>query len=309
MFLKPMSGIYKLVFWGICRIYARYIVKDKPADPIMRSLCGLHFLKVHGYWPHFKNPRSLSEIVWNRMLYDRDPRLTMFSDKLGVRDYVASKVGKEYLIPMLWNGDKPEEIPFEKLPLKFVIKANHGCGYNIIVKDKTQLDQAKVRRQLKKWLGENFCQDKFLGTEWAYKNIRPTIIVESFLGENGNPPPDYKFFCYSGRMEFYKVDFDRFEDHSERICDRNCNPLQFFGQGIKTYRGKFVLPENFKELVRVAESLARGIDFIRVDLYSVSGRIYFGELTCYNGGGIIKISPRKYDFLFGEKRRQKHALI
>jgi hypothetical protein len=276
-------------------------VGDKAADSVMCFLCGLYFLKVHGYWPHFKNPRSFEEKVWSRMLFDRDSRWTLLLDKFRVRDYVANKVGSEYLIPLLWSGNKPEEIPFDKLPLKFVIKTNHGSGYNILVRDKTQLDQTKTRRQLKTWLEENFCEDKFLGTEWAYKKIRPTIMVESYLENNGSVPEDYKFFCYSGRAEFCKVDFDRFEDHSEAFFDKGLKPLHLFGLGIKQYCGKFAFPDNYKDMVRVAESLAKGIDFIRVDLYSVGGQIYFGELTCYHGGGLIALSPRRYDLLFGEK--------
>jgi hypothetical protein len=97
------------------------------------------------------------------------------------------------------------------------------------------------------------------------------------------------------------VDFDRFEDHSEIFFNKNYDRLDLYGRGIKQYHGKFVLPDNYKDMVRVAENLAQGINFIRVDLYNVGGRIYFGELTCYHGGGTIKISPRKYDFLFGEK--------
>lgn len=96
-------------------------------------------------------------------MYDRDPRLTMLADKLHVRDYVACKVGSNYLIPLLWSGDKPEDIPFDELPLRFVIKTNHGCSYNIIVKDKTQLDYKQIKKQLKKWIETNFCQDTFLG--------------------------------------------------------------------------------------------------------------------------------------------------
>jgi hypothetical protein len=303
--MNPIEGLYKVLYLGTCRTYARHIMKDKPADLVMRCLCGLHFRKVHGYWPQFKNPRSLSEIVWNRMLFDRDPRWTMLSDKLRVREYVAGKIGNEYLIPLLWSGENPEDIPFEKLPMKFVIKANHGCGYNMIVKDKTQLDLKKTRGQLKKWLGENFCLDRFLGTEWGYKNIKPVIIVESFLDDKGKAPLDYKFICYSGRMEFCKVDFDRFEDHSEKIFDRKANQLNLCGIGIKTFDGKFMFPENYEDMVRVAESLAQEFDFIRVDLYSVGGRIYFGELTCYHGGGIIRLSPTEYDFLIGGKWRPK----
>jgi hypothetical protein len=273
---------------------------DEPADQVMRCLCSLDFCVVRGYRPNFKNPRSFEEKLCARMLFDRDPRWTVLSDKWLVRDYVASKLGVECLIPLLWQGDNPEEIPFDELPSMFVIKTNHGCGYNIIVKDKTKLNQRKTRQQLKKWLGENFCQSRYLGTEWAYKNIKPTIIVESFIEENGNVPLDYKFFCFSGRVEFLQMNFDRFGNSFEKTFDREFNPLDLW-QGTKQYPGKVVRPGNYGDMVRMAESLAQNLDFIRVDQYNVGGRIYIGELTCYPGGGRIKWIPRKYDFLLGEK--------
>jgi hypothetical protein len=301
LLMKITSGLWKLLYWPICRTYERYIVGDKSADPVMCSLCRLYFLKVHGYWPHFKNPRSFQEKLWSRMLFDRDPLWTMLSDKLIARDYVASKVGSKYLVPLLWSGNKPEEVPFDELPLKFVMKTNHGCGYNIIVEDKNQLKRVNAILKMKKWLGENFGRDTFLGISWAYKHIKPTIMVESFLENNGRVAEDYKFFCYSGRAEFCKVDFDRFKDHSEIFYDRGLRRLDLLGAGIKQYRGEFLLPANYEDMVRVAESLAQGIDFIRVDLYNVRGEIYFGEFTCYHGGGLIALSPRKYDFILGKK--------
>jgi len=241
------------------------------------------------------------------MLFERSPVWTLFSDKLRVRDYVASRVGNQFLVPLLWVGENPAEIPFDQLPDKFVIKANHGCDYNIFVKDKSQLDQVKTRLLLMKWLAQNYCQDLFLGAPWGYKNIQPAIMVESFLGDNGRVPPDYKFFCYSGRMELLKVDFNRFEDHSEAFFDRDMNRLTLLGRGIRPHRGKISFPDNYQEMVQVAESLANGIDFIRVDLYSVSGRVYFGELTCYHGGGLIRLYPRKYDFLLGKNWDYNHT--
>ncbi|MBN1363502.1 MAG: hypothetical protein JW976_01720 [Syntrophaceae bacterium] len=234
------------------------------------------------------------------MLFDRDQKWTMLLDKWRVRSYIAGKVGSDHLIPLLWRGDKPEEIPFDELPLKFVIKANHGCGYNIIIKDKTQLNQVNTRLQLNKWLDENFCQDKYLGTAWAYKNIKPTIIVESFLEDNGDVPTDYKFFCFSGRTKYLQMNFDRFGDPYEKTFDRDFNPLDLW-QGTRQYPEKVVRPDSYEDMVRLAESLAKGFDFIRVDLYNVDCQIYVGELTCYPGGGNVQWIPRKYDFLLGEK--------
>jgi TupA-like ATPgrasp len=298
--MNPINGLFKVLYWPICRAYAHHL-GDRPADVLLRFLCSIQFLRTYRFWPNFVQPQRFSEKVWGRQLHERDPLFTLISDKLRVRDHVAEKVGSEYLIPLLWNGDKPEEIPFDELPLKFVIKTNHGCAFNIIVNDKTQLDWKKAQQQLKKWIGINFCNDTFLGIPWGYRNIKPHIIIESFLEENGKVPLDYKFFCFSGRMEFFKIDFERFEGHSEKFFDRELNGLNLFEVGLKLYQGKIDLPDNLKDMVRVAESLAEGFDFIRVDLYSVGNKIYFSELTPYPGGVSSKFEPDSFDYIFGEK--------
>lgn len=298
--MNPFSGLYRQLYMRICRTYARLFIGDRPADSVMCYLIALHFWKVHKYWPNFKNPQSFEEKLCHRMLFDRNPHWTMLSDKLRVRNYVAEKVGNKYLVPLLWNGDSPEKIPFDELPDKYVIKATHGCGYNIIVNDKTKMDRIITRMQLNKWLSENFCKDRVHGVAWAYKNIKPMINVEAFLEYNGKVPIDYKFFCFSGRVEYLQMNFDRFGDPYEKTFDRDFNPLDLW-QGTKQYTGNFVRPQNYDDMILVAESLAVNMDFIRVDLYTVGGRIYFGELTCYPGGGNIRFIPRKYDFVFGEK--------
>jgi hypothetical protein len=295
------STLYDFLYLKPCRAYARHFVGDKPADAVYRFLCSLQFLRTYRFLPNFAHPRRFSEKVWSRQFYERDPKITMIMDKFRVRDYVAGKVGSDYLIPLLWNGVNPEDIPFDELPLKFVIKANHGCNYNVIVTDKTRLDQTEVKRQLKKWLGENYGNDTYLGTEWGYKNIRPTILIESFIGENGKPPEDYKFFCFSGRMEFFKIDFDRFEDHSAMYFDRELNGLGPIEVGFKKYSGLIDLPDNLWDMVSVAESLSEDFNFMRVDLYSVKNKIYFGELTPYPAGISQNFNPQSFDYIFGEK--------
>jgi hypothetical protein len=235
------------------------------------------------------------------MLYDRSHIWTILSDKLLVRDYIANKIGNEHLIPLLWKGENPDEIPFDDLPSKFVIKTNHGCHYNIIVKDKAELDQAKTKRQLKKWLNENFCENSSFGIAWAYKNIRPSIIIESFINTNGNVPWDYKVFCFSGRAAFIQINIDRFGDDYEKFFDRAFTPLDLICHGKKTYPKQIVPPDNSNEMLSVAESIAESFDFIRVDLYNANGKVYIGELTCYSGAGRVAFFPKKYNFLFGEK--------
>lgn len=234
------------------------------------------------------------------MFYDRDPRFTLISDKWRVRNYVGNKAGNNYLIPLLWHGSNPDDIPFNTLENQFVIKVNHGCGYNIIVQDKTKLDITETKKQLKYWLDENFCQDKYFGITWAYKNITPHIMIESFIGINGQVPIDYKFFCYNGRAEFVQTSFDRFGDASEKFLDRNFMPLDVWN-GLKLFKGDIVKPDNYDAMLLLADKLSHDFNFMRVDLYSSNDRIYFGELTCYPAGGLAPFIPKKYDYIFGEK--------
>lgn len=292
--------LFKFLYTQFCRMYAKHILHDKPADKIYSMLCKFYFCYIHLYWPDFDKPKTISEKIWNRMLYDRDPRLTLVSDKLRVREYVSEKEGSKHLIPMIWRGDKPADVPFDELPQPFVIKLNHGCAYNIIVQDKAQLDIPNIKKQLEKWISVNFCQDTFTGTAWAYANIKPSIIVESFIGDHGQAPIDYKFFCYAGRAEFILMTFDRFGSLTEKHFNRNFQPLDLWN-GAPQYSGKITKPANYDEMLHLADSLAQGFDFIRVDLYSVGGRIYFGELTCYPAGGMARFIPKEYDFIFGEK--------
>lgn len=300
--LKLNSTIWNRLYMPLCRMYSKHILRGRPADSIMQLLCSFYFWKVHKYWPKFKNPRSFSEKVWNRMLFNRNYQWTIFCDKLCVREYVKKKVGIYYLIPLFWYGSEPEDIPFNNLPNKFVIKTNHGCKYNIIVKDKTKLNQSVVIIQLKKWLRENYCDDKFLGIEWGYKNIIPKIIIEKFIEDKGGIPLDYKFFCFSGKVEYLLITFDRYGDPYEKHFDKKFQPLDLWN-GCKQFPGKVEKPKNYDEMIQIAEILSQGLDFIRVDLYNIDGRIYFGELTCYPSGGSDRFIPREYDFLFGKKWR------
>ena len=239
----------KRLYTSFTRAYARRL-GDKPADSIYRYLCSLKFLNDNRYWPHIKNPRSFNEKIFHRMLFDRDPQWTLLSDKLRAREYVASKLGSDFLVPLLWSGPNPENIPFDKLPTKFVIKTNHGCGYNIIVTDKKQLNKTDAIRQLNEWLATNFTYNTFIGTSWAYKNIKPEILVEEFLDDNGRPPLDYKFFCYSARAEFLLMTIERHEDPSEKHFTRDFVPLDLWN-GCRQYPKSIAKPANYEKMVQV----------------------------------------------------------
>ena len=234
------------------------------------------------------------------MLYDRDSKLTLISDKLRVRDYVDEMVGDDYLIPLLWHGDCPENIPYDELPERFVVKTNHGCGYVIMVNDKDDLDRGRTQKLLKKWLKENFGLDRFLGIAWGYVNIKPAIVIESFIGEGKQPPDDYKFWCFSGRVEVVSLHLGRFGHYQIGCFDRDFLPYEL-SFGSHQWSGQFDRPKNFDLMIKFAEELAVGFDFVRVDLYSVGNSIYFGELTPYPGGVSARFLPEKQDKLLGDK--------
>lgn len=300
--MNLITGMLKLFHWPICRAYARYILKDKPADNIFRILCGIQFLRVYHHWPDFLHGERFSEKLWNRMLHDRNPLLTIVSDKLRVRDYVAAKVGSEYLIRVLWEGYNPEEIPFDELPSRFVIKTNHGCGYNIIVHEKRILDRIKAKQQLRRWLRENYCEDTYIGSEWGYRNIKPTILIETFIEQSETTPVDFKFYCFAGIVEIVTLHFDRFKEHKTKAYNRQFEPY-IFANSSNVYGFRYECPANFKLMVEIAESLSKEFEFIRVDLYNVNGSIYFGELTPYPAGvsSFRAIDISTLDHILGKK--------
>lgn len=289
----------KLLYWPLCRAYARRL-GDKPGDALFRSLCSLQFRRIHGFWPNFQFPQYFTEKMWSRMIYDRNPQFTIFCDKLRVRDFVSVKIGPQYLVPMLWSGTDPGSIPFDTLPARFVIKANHGCAFNILVPDKRKLDVPAAIRQLRNWLQINFCTDTYLGIAWGYKNIPPCIVIEEYIEEKGGPPVDYKMYCFGKYVEFMTVHYDRFQEHKTRSFDRRFQPYNF-RYDFDQWSGHCERPENLDEMVDVAETLAEGCDFVRVDLYHVGQKVYFGELTPYPGGVSTKFLPRSTDFNMGQR--------
>lgn len=291
--------IVRRLYWPVCRTYARRIMGDRPAGPLGRGLYRPAFWAIHGFWPNFAAPRRFSERLWRRMLTDRDPRLTRIVDKLAVRDFVAERVGPRYLIPLVWRGTDPEAIPFADLPSKFVMKTNHGWYANIIVDDKARLETEKAKRQLAAWLKVNYCLDKYLGLEWAYKNVPPEILIETFIGDSGDLPVDYKFWCFSGRVDFLVMHFDRSRGQKTRTYMRDFVPSSYALPG-DGYEGQIRRPQNFDEMIRVAEALARDFEFMRVDLYSVGGRVYFGEMTPYPNGVETNFVPENDDLVLGE---------
>ena len=145
------------------------------------------------------NPKTNEKIKWLK-LYDSTPKKTYLTDKYLVRRWIKKKIGEEYLIPLIGVYDKFEDINFKNLPKDFVIKCNHGCGYNIIVKDKFSLNLTIVKSKIDKWMDENYAFKN--GLELQYRDIKPKIIIEKYMDDNTGDLRDYKFHCFNGKPKF-----------------------------------------------------------------------------------------------------------
>ena len=231
------------------------------------------------------NPITFSEKMQWLKLYDRNPQYTIMADKMAVKQYVADKIGDEFIIPTIGVYNTVEDVPFDKLPERYVIKCTHDSGSTFIYDKQFEFNLDKVKKKLETRLKTNFF---WYGREWVYKDITPKIIVEEFIpDEQGNCPVDYKFFCFNGKMEVFKIDYNRFTKRAANYYDKECQFLEF-GKVNSTPDPsiRLELPSNFQKMVEITEILSEGIPFLRVDLYSVKGNIYFGELTFYPSSGI-----------------------
>jgi hypothetical protein len=241
-------------------------------------------------------PTAFHEKLFYKRLFDRRPILAVFADKLKARDYVTERVGPEVLVKILATARRAEDLPFAQLPARFVLKANHGSGYVRIVKDKSQENEAELRRLAQGWLAENYGRKT---GEWIYNDIPPTLMVEEFLDDgDGHVPLDYKFFVFAGQTFMIQVDAGRFINHRrdfytpawQRLDVRDRNPN--IGHPVPR-------PAGLNHMLQIAAKLGAGIDFVRIDLYEVGDRICFGELTNFPIGGNGRFDPASFDTLLG----------
>lgn len=219
-----------------------------------------------------------------------------FVDKFLVRQVVVDMGLEELLIPSLGVFTSAAEIPFDDFPEKFVLKATHGSGWTIVCKNKASFDQNAAIEEMSGWLKRNFYRE---GREWPYKELQPRIVAEVYLeGENGEPPPDLKIFCFHGEPKIIQVDSDRFVEHRRNMLDTEWNRLPFEFE-YPASKHSLEKPGNLSKILETARRLAKPFPFVRVDLYSIGDRIYFGELTFYPEKGAGRFSPRRYDEMLG----------
>ena len=271
--------------------YAMRIVPDKA------------YIQMY-YFAHFKrfcnlrNPETYNEKLNWLKLHDRNEEYTKLVDKYEVKEYIASIIGEDYIIPTLGVWNHFDDIDFEKLPNQFVLKCTHDSEGLVIVKDKSKLDKVAAKEKIEAALKQNFY---YIGREWPYKNVKPRIIAEKYMEDHVDGElRDYKFFCFDGQPKAMFIASDRASDHVKfDYFDLEFNHLdikQKYPHAQNTLRK----PETFDKMIEFSNILSKGFPHVRVDFYEVDGRLYFGELTFYHFSGFMPFEPSKWDKTFGD---------
>jgi hypothetical protein len=250
-----------------------------------------------GEYPNLSNPLLFNEKINWLNIHDRRAILTIASDKYAVRDYV-SRLGLGELLNELYGVyDTPDDIMLDSLPNKFVIKTNHANKTNIICTDKSEMNWNKSKQLINSWLATNHYHKK---AEWAYRHIKPRIIIEKYLeGEPGVGLLDFKFYTFNGRVAYVHVDFDRGRSIFRAFYNRDWEK-QPFTIGKPLSQKTVERPARLDDMIAIAEKIAAPFPFLRVDLYYFDNRIVFGEATVYPVAGFAKFKPDAYNRVFGD---------
>lgn len=292
-------------------LYLKYTIKSIQRNRILKKMEKKSIDELMEYDATLYKDRQGYDLDWNNLqtysekmqwekLFDKDERKVVCADKYCVREWVKDKIGEEYLIPLLGVWDCAKDIDFSKLPDQFVLKTNCGSGDVVIVRDKSKISKRDIRGYRKKL--EYFLNMKFgFNTcELHYNAIKPKIIAEKFIECNYTDLPDYKFLCFSGKPYFCWVDIDRYHGHKRNVYNMNWELQEWhqFNYGIS--KEKIKKPENFEKMIEIATILSTGFPHVRVDLYNLDGKIFFGEMTFTNSSGFEPIEPKSADYMLGE---------
>lgn len=272
------------------------IYKNLSDSELKNELCKWYFENT-GRELNIDNPKTFNEKLQWLKLYDSTEQKTLLADKYRVREWFAEQIGEEYLVPLLGVWNSFDEIDFNKLPSKFALKANHGSGYNIIVKDKNKLNMKKAKKKFDFWLNKDF--SLVGGFEMYYRDIKPVIIAEEYL-ENTKGLIDYRFYCFNGEpMQIWVDIYSGTPNHRREIYDMNWNKLPIKCKWPSADGLLDEKPVKFDEMKKIAKKLSESFYFVRVDFYEVNNKLYMGEMTFIPMSGIGSIEPYDYDIEMG----------
>jgi hypothetical protein len=251
----------------------------------------LTYLWRHHRLPDLSDPRTFTELVQHRKLNDRDARLPMLADKVRAKAIVADRLGPEWVIPTLWHGTSLPDLPTWSTP--FVVKSRHGCNQIAFVRDPDTFDWSALRNRSDRWMRADY--GSWLD-EWLYTRIPRGILVEPLVGTGPDLPIDYKFHVFGGRVEYIQVHLGRGSRHRWIVFDRAWKRRSNASADPDPIR-----PTSLKRMIKGAEELATGFDYVRVDLYEIDTHPLFGEMTFYPGSGLDRFSPIALDNELGQR--------
>lgn len=247
-----------------------------------------------------ENPRDFNEKLQWLKLHDRRPEYIQYVDKYAVRGFIEQKFGTDILFPIYGVWDSVEDIDVDSLPEKFVLKCTHDSGSVCICEDKGNFDFSLAKRKLKKCLKHSMF---YWGREWPYKGVKPRIIAEKFMRDNSGAKEltDYKLMCFNGRVRCVFTGTGRFSKDGLKITffDREWKRMPF-ERHYPAEPKPIPKPASYEKMVKIAEEIARGYPFMRVDFYEIDELPYFGEITLYPGNGMEAFTPDSWDRIFGD---------
>ena len=269
----------------------------------IRLRFALKYMLVHRRFSLLIKPQLFNEKLMLRLALDRRPLLITLSDKLLCRQYLANKVGAQHISELLWTGENAEALPWDSLPHRFVIKANHGSGLVKLIPDKIGVKRDELIKEVNGWLGKNYGVDSW---EWAYTQIKPRqLMVEAWIEADSQDdlgvPWDYRFFVFAGKCAMVQVDTDRALKETKSSF-RFTTDWQFM-PAISIYPPGITIPsrpDRWEEMIALAEAVGRDIDFVRVDLYDSRPYLTIGEMTMFPEAGTEKFRDPNHEHWLGK---------
>lgn len=291
--------IYKAWYWGTHPIQLFLRMADHghfkwiPDKPYLKIIYRLTFHEPLD----LDEPKGYNEKLNWIKLYDRKPEYKQYVDKIAVRRIIAERVGDKYLIPELFECNNPDEIDWEMLPNQFVLKCSHGSHSNIICTDKSHFDIQEAIAQIKQWQKKSWF---WFAREWPYKDLEPRIIIEKYMEQGDSKVlTDYKVMCFDGEPKIIEVHKNRGTDnHSQDFYDCEWHNLRIRQTGLQITEGD-PAPIQLQEMLSLSRILSAGTIHIRVDWYIIGDRLYFGELTFFDGAGFTAFTEKKDDLFLG----------
>jgi hypothetical protein len=264
-----------------------------------KPYCALKYRTIRGNFPNLSSPQTFTEKIQARKLYDRNPLFPRFVDKADAKVLIAERVGDQYVIPTLWVGKDLVSVDWSGISLPAVVKPTHASGVGRFLYGEADVERLLKSNPSGEWLAIDHAS---YNREWAYSQLEPRILVESMLLVDGRVPWDYRLFTFDGKVSHIEIDI------RENGRGYSCNytpdwqKLPFYDRDyLGLYPGDVARPSRLDEMIHVAETVARDIDFVRVDLYASAEWVRVGELTFYPGGGFEAFEPDEYDLSIGRK--------